>query len=56
MRQAISAETERWLVRAGSVVNKLPEAAELLEKFALEPDLSDFLTLAAYDRIVSDGK
>jgi len=38
-------ETERRLVRAGSVVNRIPEASELLEKFVLEPELSDFLTL-----------
>uniref|UniRef100_A0A0M3IPG0 Malate synthase n=1 Tax=Ascaris lumbricoides TaxID=6252 RepID=A0A0M3IPG0_ASCLU len=56
VRQTIAAETERRMIRAGSVVNRLPEAAELLEKFVTEPELSDFLTLDAYDRLVSEGK
>ncbi|KHN81706.1 Bifunctional glyoxylate cycle protein [Toxocara canis] len=56
VRQTIAAETERRMIRAGSIVNRLPEAAELLEKFATEPELSDFLTLDAYDRLVSEGK
>ncbi|VDM63473.1 unnamed protein product [Angiostrongylus costaricensis] len=55
VKQTIAAETERRLIRAGSVVNKLPEAAELLEKFALEETMSDFLTLDAYDKLVSEG-
>ncbi|KAH7729924.1 hypothetical protein AAVH_02403 [Aphelenchoides avenae] len=45
VKQTIAAETERRMIRAGSVVNRLPEAAELLEKFVLEDELSDFLTL-----------
>ena len=56
VKQTIAAETERRLIRAGSVVNRLPEASELLEKFVLEPELSDFLTLDAYDKLVSEGK
>jgi malate synthase A len=56
VKQTIAAETERRMIRAGSVVNRLPEAAELLEKFALEPELSEFLTLNAYDKLVSEGK
>uniref|UniRef100_A0A915CRN4 malate synthase n=1 Tax=Ditylenchus dipsaci TaxID=166011 RepID=A0A915CRN4_9BILA len=55
VKQTIAAETERRLIRAGSVVNRLPEASELLEKFVLEPELSDFLTLDAYDKLVSEG-
>lgn len=55
MKQTIAAETESRLIRAGSVVNRLPEAAELLEHFATESELSDFLTLDAYDRLVSEG-
>ncbi|KAE9420449.1 hypothetical protein Angca_007372, partial [Angiostrongylus cantonensis] len=55
VKQTIAAETERRLIRAGSVVNKLPEAAELLEKFVLEETMSDFLTLDAYDKLVSEG-
>lgn len=47
---------ERRIIRAGSVVNKLSEASDLLEKFVLEPELSDFLTLDAYDKLVSSGK
>ncbi|KAI1717656.1 malate synthase domain-containing protein [Ditylenchus destructor] len=56
VKQTIAAETERRLIRSGSVVNRLPEASELLEKFVLEPELSDFLTLDAYDKLVSEGK
>ncbi|TKR87391.1 hypothetical protein L596_011794 [Steinernema carpocapsae] len=56
VKQTIAAETERRLIRAGSVVNRLPEASELLEKFVTEGDMSDFLTLDAYDRLVSEGK
>ncbi|KAE9548627.1 hypothetical protein FO519_008162 [Halicephalobus sp. NKZ332] len=56
MRMTIAAETERRLIRAGSVVNRIPEAAELLEKFIQEKELSDFLTLDAYDKLVSEGK
>lgn len=55
MKQTIAAETERRLIRAGSVVSKLPEAAELLEKMATEEHMSEFLTLDAYDRLVSEG-
>ncbi|EYC31659.1 hypothetical protein Y032_0003g1173 [Ancylostoma ceylanicum] len=55
VKQTIAAETERRLIRAGSVVSRLPEAAELLEKFALEENMSDFLTLDAYDKLVSEG-
>ncbi|KAK6053322.1 putative malate synthase A, partial [Cooperia oncophora] len=55
VKQTIAAETERRLIRAGSVVSRLPEAAELLEKFALEEHMSDFLTLDAYDKLVSEG-
>ncbi|KAJ1372014.1 isocitrate lyase 1 [Parelaphostrongylus tenuis] len=55
VKQTIAAETERRLIRAGSVVNRLPEAAELLTKFALEENMSDFLTLDAYDKLVSGG-
>ncbi|CAJ0588130.1 unnamed protein product [Cylicocyclus nassatus] len=55
VKQTIAAETERRLIRAGSVVSRLPEAAELLEKFALEEEMSDFLTLDAYDKLVSEG-
>ncbi|VDO27591.1 unnamed protein product [Haemonchus placei] len=55
VKQTIAAETERRLIRAGSVVSRLPEAAELLEKFALEEQMSDFLTLDAYDKLVSEG-
>ncbi|KAK0411957.1 hypothetical protein QR680_005943 [Steinernema hermaphroditum] len=56
VKQTIAAETERRLIRAGSVVNRLPEASELLEKFVTESELSDFLTLDAYDKLVSEGK
>ena len=56
MKMTIAAETERRLIRAGSVVNRIPEAAELLEKFVQEKELSDFLTLDAYDKLVSEGK
>ncbi len=56
MKQTIAAETERRLIRAGSVINRLPEASEVLEKLILEPELSDFLTLDAYDKLVSEGK
>jgi malate synthase len=56
VKQTIAAETERRMIRAGSVVNRLPEAAELLEKFVMEEQLSDFLTLDAYDKLVSEGK
>jgi hypothetical protein len=52
----IASETERRLIRAGSVVNRITEASELLEKFVLDPELSDFLTLDAYDKLVSEGK
>ncbi|ETN78985.1 malate synthase A, partial [Necator americanus] len=55
VKQTIAAETERRLIRAGSIVSRLPEAAELLEKFALEENMSDFLTLDAYDKLVSEG-
>lgn len=55
VKQTIAAETERRLIRAGSVVSRLPEAAELLEKLALEERMSDFLTLDAYDKLVSEG-
>lgn len=48
VKMTIASETERRLVRAGSVVNRIPEASELLEKFVMEPELSDFLTLDAY--------
>lgn len=34
---------------------RLPEAAELLEKFALEEHMSEFLTLDAYDKLVGEG-
>jgi hypothetical protein len=56
VKQTIAAETERRLIRAGSVINRLPEASEVLEKLILEPELSDFLTLDAYDKLVSEGK
>lgn len=56
VKQVIAMETERRLIRAGSVVNRIAEASELLEKFVLEPELSDFLTLNAYDKLVSEGK
>ncbi|KAK0413535.1 hypothetical protein QR680_006857 [Steinernema hermaphroditum] len=56
VKQTIASETERRLIRAGSVVSRLPEAAELLEKFVTEDEMSDFLTLDAYDRLVSEGK
>jgi len=56
VKQTIASETERRLIRAGSVVNRITEASELLEKFVLEPELSDFLTLDAYDKLVSVGK
>lgn len=55
VKDTIAAEAERRLIRAGSVVNRIPEAAALLEKFATEDELSDFLTLDAYDRLVSEG-
>lgn len=55
VKQTIAAEAERRLIRAGSVVNRIPEAAELLEKFVTEEKLSDFLTLDAYDKLVSEG-
>ena len=55
VKQTIASETEIRLIRAGSVVNRLHEAAELLEKFATESELSDFLTLDAYDRLVMEG-
>ncbi|CAD6198398.1 unnamed protein product [Caenorhabditis auriculariae] len=55
VKQTIAAEAERRQIRAGSVVNRIPEAAELLEKFATEERMSDFLTLDAYDKLVSDG-
>ncbi|KHJ82783.1 hypothetical protein OESDEN_17522 [Oesophagostomum dentatum] len=55
VKQTIAAEAERRLIRAGSVVSRIPEAAELLEKFALEEQMSDFLTLDAYDKLVSEG-
>ncbi len=56
VKQTIAAEAERRMIRAGSVVHRIPEAAELLEKYVTEPTLSDFLTLDAYDRLVSEGK
>ena len=40
---------------AGSVVSRLPDAADLLEKFVMEEEMSDFLTLDAYDKLVSEG-
>ncbi|KAK6031648.1 putative malate synthase A [Ostertagia ostertagi] len=43
------------LPKAINEVSRLPEAAELLEKFALEEHMSDFLTLDAYDKLVSEG-
>ncbi|EGT58826.1 CBN-ICL-1 protein [Caenorhabditis brenneri] len=55
VKQTIAAESERRLIRAGSVVNRIPEAAELLEKFVTEEKMSDFLTTDAYDRLVSEG-
>ncbi|CAI4222944.1 unnamed protein product [Auanema sp. JU1783] len=55
VKQTIASETERRLIRAGSVVTRLPEAAELLEKFVTEDTMSDFLTLSAYDKLVSAG-
>ncbi|KAF8385060.1 icl-1, partial [Pristionchus pacificus] len=55
VKQTIAAETERRLIRAGSVVSRLPEAADLLEKFVTEEKLSDFLTTDAYDKLVSEG-
>ncbi|KAI6185424.1 Malate synthase [Aphelenchoides besseyi] len=56
VKQTIMAETERRLIRAGSVVNRIPEAAELLEKAVLSEEMPDFLTLDAYDKLVSEGK
>uniref|UniRef100_A0A914VIF4 Malate synthase n=1 Tax=Plectus sambesii TaxID=2011161 RepID=A0A914VIF4_9BILA len=56
VQQTINAETERRMVRAGSVVNRLPEAADLLLKFVQESEMSDFLTNDAYDKLVSEGK
>uniref|UniRef100_A0A7E4WDJ6 Malate synthase n=1 Tax=Panagrellus redivivus TaxID=6233 RepID=A0A7E4WDJ6_PANRE len=56
MKMTIAAETERRLIRAGSVVNRIPEAADLLEKFVTEKELSDFLTNDAYDKLVGEGK
>lgn len=55
VRETIAAELERKMIRAGSVVTKLPQAAEMLEKFATEEELSDFLTLDAYDKLVAEG-
>ncbi|CAJ0957263.1 unnamed protein product, partial [Mesorhabditis belari] len=55
VKETIAAELELRLIRAGSVVNRLPEAAELLQKFVVEEELSDFLTLDAYDKLVSEG-
>ncbi|VDK19638.1 unnamed protein product [Anisakis simplex] len=56
VRQTIAAEMELRMIRAGSVVNRIPEAAELIEKLVTEPELSEFLTLDAYDKLVSEGK
>lgn len=56
VKQTIAAETERRLIRAGSVVNRIPEAAELLEQAVLAEDLPDFLSLWSYDKLVSEGK
>lgn len=56
VKQTINAETERRLIRAGSVVNRIPEAAELLEQVVLSEELPDFLSLASYDKLCSEGK
>lgn len=56
VKQTINAETERRLIRAGSVVNRLPEAAELLEQAVLAEELPDFLSLWSYDKLVGEGK
>jgi hypothetical protein len=56
IKQTINAETERRLIRAGSVVNRIPEAAELLESVVLADELPDFLSLESYDKLVSEGK
>ncbi|CAD5223635.1 unnamed protein product [Bursaphelenchus okinawaensis] len=56
IKQTINAETERRLIRAGSVVNRIPEAAELLEASVLSSEFPDFLSLVSYDKLVSDGK
>ncbi|KAI6220935.1 Malate synthase [Aphelenchoides fujianensis] len=45
VKQTIAAETERRLIRAGSVVNRVPEAAELLEQMVLAEELPEFCTL-----------
>uniref|UniRef100_A0AC35GNE8 Malate synthase n=1 Tax=Panagrolaimus sp. PS1159 TaxID=55785 RepID=A0AC35GNE8_9BILA len=56
IKMTIAAETERMIIRSGSVVNKVQQASDLLEKFVFEKQLSDFLTLDAYDQLISDGK
>lgn len=55
IKQTINAEAESRLIRAGSVVNRVPEAAELLERVVLADQLPDFLSLESYDRLVGDG-
>uniref|UniRef100_A0A0N4U1E1 Malate synthase n=1 Tax=Dracunculus medinensis TaxID=318479 RepID=A0A0N4U1E1_DRAME len=53
VKQVIEEETERKLTHANPAINRFLEAAELLGEFCTEPILSDFLTLKAYDRIIS---
>uniref|UniRef100_A0AC35TZ39 Malate synthase n=1 Tax=Rhabditophanes sp. KR3021 TaxID=114890 RepID=A0AC35TZ39_9BILA len=56
VKNAINQEMETRMVMVGSTSNRLVDASVMLEKFVLEETLSDFLTLDAYDKIVSEGR
>uniref|UniRef100_A0A0K0EQU7 Malate synthase n=1 Tax=Strongyloides stercoralis TaxID=6248 RepID=A0A0K0EQU7_STRER len=56
IQNVITTEMEPLLIKSGSTTNRIADAAEMLEKFVLEPELSEFLTNDAYDKLVSEGR
>uniref|UniRef100_A0A0K0FN45 Malate synthase n=1 Tax=Strongyloides venezuelensis TaxID=75913 RepID=A0A0K0FN45_STRVS len=56
IQNVIATEMEPLLIKSGSTTNRIADAAELLEKFVLENELSEFLTNDAYDKLVSEGR
>jgi len=54
--QIIEEETNKWIEQFGKMANRVNLAARLLSKLNHEETMSDFLTIAAYDKLVSEGK
>lgn len=55
LQKLVTQEKQKWLM-SHSGANKFEEASELLASLTEAPEMPDFLTLSAYQRLIAEGQ